>query len=92
MAQANETSLKVHPAFVKEDCEGILCSERCRHFRFKARLVQSKVAIYARYIERANPSGEVGRLGKRSTDLCAFTECVDLYVAIGEEVCFIDMV
>jgi hypothetical protein len=31
-AQANETSLKVHPAFVKEDCEGILCSEKMSTF------------------------------------------------------------
>src|ERR1700728_383774 len=70
-----------------------------------AKLDQTKVA---RYIERANPSGEVGKLGKRSTDLFACAEIVDFYVAIehilrartadfikqayGEEVCFIDMV
>jgi hypothetical protein len=65
-------------------------------------------SIAVRYIERANPSGEVGRLGKRLTDSCTFMEFVDLYVAIentlrartadfveqayGEEVCFIDMI
>jgi hypothetical protein len=46
----------------------------------------------ARYFERANPSGEVGKPGKRLTevgklgkclrDLCASTGFVDLYVAI----------
>jgi hypothetical protein len=62
----------------------------------------------SRYIERANPSGEVGRLGKRLTDLVAFMVFVDFYVAIEntlrartadfieqaycEEVWFIDMV
>jgi hypothetical protein len=70
-----------------------------------AKLVQIKVAGY---IERANPSGEVGKLGKRSTDLFAVTEIGDFYVAIKnilrartadfieqayrEEVCFIDMI
>ena len=65
-------------------------------------------SIVVRYIERANPSGEVGRLGKRLTDLCACREFVDFYVAIentlrartadfieqayGGEVCFVDMV
>jgi hypothetical protein len=59
-------------------------------------------------MERANPSGEVGRLGKCLTDLFAFTESVELYVTIEnilraraagfieqayvEEVWFIDMV
>ena len=79
--------------------------KRCRGFRLIAKLVQFG---FSRYIERANPSGEVGRLGKRSTDLFACAECVDFYVAIentlrartadfveqayGEEVCFIDMI
>jgi hypothetical protein len=72
------------------------------------KLVQFKVAIYARYIERANPSGEVGKLGKRLTDLFACAECFYFYVAIentlrartayfieraySEEVCFIDII
>jgi hypothetical protein len=43
-----------------------------------AKLVQ----FIVRYIERANSSGEVGRLGKRSTDLFACAEFVDFYVAI----------
>jgi hypothetical protein len=53
--------------------------KRCRRFRFVAKLVQF---IAIRYIERANPSGEVGRLGKRSTDLCACAEFDDFYVTI----------
>ena len=77
---------------------------RCRQFRFIEKLEQSKVAR----IERANPSGEVGRLGKRLTELYALMGFADLYVAIenilrartadfieqayGEEVCFIDMI
>ena len=79
--------------------------KRCREFRFIGKLVR---CIVARYFERVNPSSEVGRLGKRLTDLCACTEFVDFYVAIentlrartadfidqayGEEVCFINMI
>jgi hypothetical protein len=71
-------------------------------------MAKSVQFIAVRYIERANPSGEVGRLGKRSTDLFACAECVDFYVAIentlrartaefieqaySEEVCFIDII
>jgi hypothetical protein len=80
--------------------------KRCRQFRFIEKLVQ--LFKKARYNERANPSGEVGRLGKRLTDLCAFTEPADSHFAIenilrartadfieqayGEEVWFIDMI
>src|ERR1700733_12622525 len=52
--------------------------KRCRQFRFIEKLEQSKVAR----IERANPSGEVGRLGKRLTELYALMGFADLYVAI----------
>src|ERR1700733_15849926 len=61
--------------------------KRCREFRFIEKLVPLTAVCHKnkkvdRYIERANPSGDVGRLGKRLTDLCAFTEFVDFYVAI----------
>ena len=79
--------------------------KRFRHFRSLAKLVQS---IVVRCIERANSSGEMGRPGKRSTKLFAFTDCKNFYVAVentlraraadfieqaySEEVCFIDMI
>ena len=82
--------------------------KRCRKFLFIEKFAKFKVVMNARYIERANPSGEVGRLGKRLTDLWACTEFVYFYVAIknilraraadfieqayGEEVCFVYMI
>jgi hypothetical protein len=40
--------------------------------------------IVIRYFERANPSGKVGWLGKRLTDLSGATEFVHSYVMIEE--------
>ena len=53
--------------------------KRFRYFRILEKFVQ---CIVVRYIERANPFGEMGRPGKRSTDLFACAELLDFYVAI----------